>query len=162
MAESSSVLPVLAALSGVALAQGVVMLQSWLDRRNKREILHRTKYEELGLHFLASMQLPQKLMMCSSHEETLTVTHQVDANKIHLLALVYFRLLQQATGQYIETYSALCETAISLYNPHDKRLLGEQVFSKPEYIATRRNKHVAARDYLQDQIEAHSGTYAKS
>jgi hypothetical protein len=110
MAESSW-LPVLAALGGVALAQGVAI------RKNKREILLRTKYEELGLHFLESMKLPGALLTCVSHEETLTVTHQESANKVHLLAMVYFPPLRQATGQYIESYSALCLTANSLYNP---------------------------------------------
>ena len=121
MADSAW-LPVLAALGGVALAQGVAMLQSWLDRRNKREILLRTKYEELGLLVLDSMKLPEDLLKCSSHEETLTVVRQIDANKAHLLALVYFPLLREATGQYIESYSALALAAISLYSPQDRLL----------------------------------------
>ena len=160
MADSAW-LPVLAALGGVALAQGVAMFQSWLDRKNKREILLRTKYEELGLLVLDSMKLPEDLLKCSSHEETLTVVRQIDANKAHLLALVYFPLLRHATGQYIESYSALALVAISLYNPHDKRLLGSQVFDKPEYTDAR-SAHLAARNYLQNQIETHSVTYAKS
>ena len=157
----SALLPVLAALGGVALAQGVAMLQSWLDRKNKREILLRTKYEELGLLVLDSMKLSEDLLKCSSHDETLKVLRQVDANKAHLLALVYFPLLRQATGQYIDTYAVLAEAAISLYNPNDKRMLGTQVFDKPAYIEAR-NGHLAARNHLQNQIETHSVIYAKS
>ena len=160
MADSSLV-PVLAALGGVALAQGVAMFQSWLDRKNKREILLRTKYEELGLLVLDSMKLPEDLLRCASHEETLTVVRQIDANKAHLLALVYFPLLRQPTGQYIESYAALSLASISLYNPQDKRMLGAQVFDKQEYIDAR-NAHLEARKYLQDQIELHSTVYAKS
>jgi hypothetical protein len=107
------------------------------------------------------MKLPEDLLKCASHEETLAVVRQIDANKAHLLALVYFPLLRQATGQYIESYAALASIAISLYNPQDKRMLGAQVFDKPEYIEVR-NSHLAARNYLQDQIEIHSVTYAKS
>ena len=154
-------LPVLSALGGVALAQGVAMFQSWLDRKNKREILLRTKYEELGLSFLSSMKLPEALLMCASHEETLTVTHQTDGNKAHLLALVYFPLLREATGKYIESYSSLCLASVAIYNPDDKRILGIQVYSNQHYIDAR-NKHVAARDYLQDKIETHAAAYAKS
>jgi len=156
-----SLLPVLSALGGVALAQGVAMFQSWIDRENKREILLRTKYEELGLHFLESMKLPGALLTCATHEETLATTHQESANRVHLLALVYFPPLRQATGQYIESYSALCLVANELYNPQDKRVLGMQVFDKPEYIAAR-NAHLAARDHLQDKIEIHAASYAKS
>lgn len=157
----SSLLPVLSALGGVALAQGVAMLQSWLDRNNKREILLRTKYEELGAHFLDSMKLPHALMTCMSTEDIRALTHQASGNNAHLLALVYFPLLRHATGQYIESYSALCLTVTSFYNPQDKRHLGMQVFDKPEYIEAR-NNHLAARDHLQDQIEIHAATYAKS
>jgi hypothetical protein len=149
------------ALSGVLFAQIVAMLQSWLDRRNKREILLRTKYEELGQHFLESMKLPRALLTCSNQEETLAVTHQESANKVHMLALVYFPLLRQATGQYIESYSALCLTANSFYDPKDKRVLGVQVFDKPEYIKVRDN-HLAARNNLQEQIEMNAPTYVKS
>jgi len=155
------VIGALLALGGVLVAQLVSMLQAWLDRKNKREIFLRTKYEELGLLVLDSMKLPEDLLKCSTHEETLAVIHQIDANKAHLLALVYFPLLREATGQYIESYSALALAAISLYNPQDKRMLGTQVFDKPEYIRSR-EAHVAARNHLQNQIEIHSAIYAKS
>jgi hypothetical protein len=36
-----------------------------------------------------------------------------------------------------------------------------QVFDKPTYIEAR-NAHIAARDSLQNQIEIHAATYAKS
>lgn len=155
------VIGALLALGGVLIAQLVAMLQAWLDRKNKREIFLRTKYEELGLLVLDSMKLPEDLLKCSSHEETLAVVRQIHANKAHLLALVYFPLLRQATGQYIESYSALALAAISLYNPQDRRILGTQVSDKPGYIEAR-DAHLAARNYLQNQIEIHSVTYAKS
>lgn len=157
----SSLLPVLAALGGVALAQSVAMLQSWLDRRNKRQVLLRTKYEELGLHFLESMKLPHTLMTCTSTAEVLALTHQASGNSAHLLALVYFPKLREATGRYIESYGSLIEASASLHNPDDKRPLGMQVFDKPAYIAAR-NIHIAARDQLQAQIEGCATTYAKS
>ena len=148
-------------LLGAAVSQGSAMLQSWLDRRNKREILLRTKYEELGLHFLESMKLSQSLLACSTHEETLAVTHQESANKAKMLAMVYFPELREPTGLYIASYSALCMNAISLYNPSDARVLGMQVYAKPEYIAARET-HIDARSYLQKQIENFAPKYAKS
>jgi hypothetical protein len=157
----SSLLPVLSALGGVALAQGVAMLQSWLDRQNKREILLRTKYEELGTHFLDSMKLPHDLMKATSTEAILALTHQESANKARLLAVVYFPPLQQSIGQYSDSYSELCLVVTSLYNPQDNRHIGMQVFDKPAYIEAR-NNHLAARDNLQDQIEFYASTYAKS
>jgi len=151
----------LIALLGVLVAQLVAMIQARLERQNKREILLRTKYEELGAHFLDSMKLPHALMTCTSTEDILVLTHQASGNNAHLLALLYFPLLRQATGQYIDSYSALLMTSTSLHNPHDKRPLGMQVFDKPAYIEVRDN-HLAARDHLQDQIQIHAPTYAKS
>lgn len=157
----SSILPVLSALAGVALAQVVAMLQTWLERKNKREILLRTKYEELGQHFLESMKLPHTLMTCTSTEEILALTNQVSGNSAHLLALVYFPKLRSATGRYIESYGNLIEASASLHNPEDKQPLGMQVFDKPAYISAR-NIHIAARDNLQEQIEGCASTYVKS
>ena len=159
--SEQSLLPVFAALAGVAMAQGVAMLQSWLDRENKREILLRTKYEELGLHFLESMRLPHALMEAKSTEAILALTHQSSSNKAQLLALVYFPLLLQAIGEYTESYSALCIASASLYNPDDKRELAKQVYDKPEYIQ-QRNRHLAARDKLQEAIQHHATKYVKS
>lgn len=155
------VIGALLALLGVLVSQLVSMLQARLEQQNKREILLRTKYEELGQHFLDSIKLPHALMMCTSTEDILVLTHQASGNNAHLLALLYFPLLRQATGQYIDSYSELLMTATSLHSPNDKRLLGMQVFDKPEYILAR-NNHLSARDHLQEQIEAHASTYAKS
>ena len=151
----------LIALLGVLVAQLVSVLQARLERQHKREILLLTKYEELGLHFLDSMKLPHSMMMCSSTEDILALTHQVSGNKAFFLVLLYFPPLRQAGGRYVESYSELCLIAASLHDPEDERLLGMQVFDKPEYIEAR-NKYLAARDHLQDQIEIHAVSYAKS
>ncbi len=116
MAESSSITPALFALGGVALAQGVAMLQTWLDRKHKHEILLRTKYEELGELFLESMRLPHALMSVTKDEEIQVLTLQESGNKAHLLAMVYFPELKNATGKYIESYSNLCLTDMVFKN----------------------------------------------
>ena len=64
------------------------MFQSWLDRKNKREILLRTKYEELWANFLESMKLPHTLMTAASTEDILSLTHRSSGNHAHLLALI--------------------------------------------------------------------------
>ena len=155
------VIGALLALLGLLVAQLVAMLQARLERQNKHEILLRTKYEELGAHFLDSMKLPHTLMTAASTEDILALTHQASGNHAHLLAMIYFPKLREPTGQYIESYSSLCLAAASLHNPNDKRPLGMQVFDTPAYIEAR-NAHLAARDHLQKQIELYADTYAKS
>jgi len=149
------------ALCVVLVSQLVAMIQSRLERENRKHVLLRTKYEELGLCFLESMMLPAKMLLCTTQEETLAVTHQIDGNKMHLLALVYFPRLREATGKYIETYSNLCEGALSLYNPEDSRPLGMQVVKRDIYIAAS-NAHFEAKGYLHDQIEKYADLYVKA
>lgn len=158
---SDTVIGAALALSGVLLAQVVAMLQSWLDRRNKRQVLLRTKYEEFGLLVLDSMKLAEELLRVDSHEKKLSVVHQKDANKALLLALIYFPLLRQVTGQYIESYAALAAVALSIYTPQNRQMLGAQVSDSSEYSRAR-DAHLAARKRLQDQIEIQSVVYAKS
>jgi hypothetical protein len=159
--SDSALLPVLSALGGVALAQGFAMLQSWIERKHKREVVLRTKYEELCLHFLDSMRLPGELLKCESHEETLEVVHQEDGNKMHMLALVYFPSLRPATSNYIQAYAELASTSIAIYNPSDGRVLGLQVSGAQQYIDAR-NKYLSARSVLQNAIERYAVEYARS
>jgi hypothetical protein len=149
------------ALCGVFVAQLVAMIQSRLERENRKHALLRTKYEEMGLYYVESMKLPGKLLLCSDKEAVLAIVPQEFGHKMHLLALLYFPLLRHATGKYIESYSDLCEVAGSLYNPDDIRLLGMQILNDPKYIAVR-DAHFAASDELQKQIEIYSATYVKA
>ena len=106
------------------------------------------------------MEMPQKLAMSEGkNEELLSLTHQIHGNKAHMLALLYFHQLQESTGQYIQSYSELCVVAYSLYDPQSKLLLGEQISNHPEYI-TAKDIHIAARNYLQDQIQKYAPKYA--
>ncbi|WP_031432144.1 hypothetical protein [Methylomarinum vadi] len=161
MGQSSSITPALFALGGVALAQGVAMFQSFLDRKNKHEVLLRTKYEELGAHFLESIKLPHALMKVVKDEEIHVLTLQASSNNALLLSLVYFPLLQQSLERYIESYSNLCLVSSSLFDPDKNKPLGAQVYDKPEYIAAS-DAHIEARDNLQEQIKIHASIYAKS
>lgn len=150
------------ALSGVLLAQGVAMLQSWLDRRNKREILLRTKYEELGQHFLASIEMPGRLLRCTCHTEILEVTHQSAANHAQLLALIYFSPHRAPIERYIGSYQNLCLVVTTLYyQKPEGKMVGEIVYNHPDYQVARM-AHMTDREDLATQIETHAATYAKS
>lgn len=155
------VIGALLALLGVLVAQLIAIVQTRLEQNNKRNVLLREKYEELGMHFLDSMKLPHTLMTCANMEQALSLTHQESANSAHLLALLYFPRLTEATGSYIESYASLFVTIASIYDESDARSVGMQVVDNPEYMEAS-NNHIASRDYLQDQIQDFATTYAKS
>ena len=150
------------ALSGVLFAQIVAMIQSWLDRRNKREILLRTKYEEMGQHFLASTEMPGRLLSCTTDEEILAVTHQTDANQAALLALIYFSELREPLQRYVESYQNLCNVAAGLYyaKPQTKSV-GLVVNGLPAYREASQ-AHTAEKKNIVSKLESHAPKYTKS
>ena len=156
------VIGALLALFGVLVAQLVAMLQARLDRQNKREILLRTKYEELGQHFLASIEMPGRLMQCTTHEEIQGVLHQSAANQAQLLALIYFPPLREPIRRYIASYQILClATTTIYYQKPDGQAVGERVANHPDYQAAS-TAHIFERENLATEIENHAPTYAKS
>ena len=120
----------LIALLGVLIAQLVAMLQARLDRQNKREILLRTKYEELGQHFLASTDAPARLLKCKTHEEIEDAVQQLEAKQAQLLALIYFPPLRDPLQRYVSSYQNLCLAVTELYyqRPEGKKV-GEVVYN---------------------------------
>ncbi|MBC7961855.1 MAG: hypothetical protein H7Y05_02795 [Steroidobacteraceae bacterium] len=147
------------ALSGVALSQATTATLSFLDKSHKRKVLLREKYEELSSCFLASFEMPQKLMIYQGSTEAIhPLTHQVYGNKMNMLALLYFPQLQEIIGHYIESYSSLCLVSFSFYDSNDNRPLGTQINQNQDYIKVS-NEHISARDRLQDEIQRHSAMY---
>ena len=146
---------------GIVISQGVAMFQSWLDRRNKREILLRTKYEELGQHFLTSIEMPGRLMACTSHEEIQGALHQAAASQAQLLALIYFPPLREPIQRYVVSYQNLCLVVAEIYYKKEGGSVGGNVGNHPDYQAAR-NAHVAERENVATQIENHALTYTKA
>lgn len=152
----------LIALLGVLIAQLVAMLQARLARQNKREILLRTKYEELGQHFLASTERPAGLLRCTTHEEIQDAIRQTEAKQAQLLALIYFPPLREPLQRYVSSYQNLCLAVTELYyqRPEGKKV-GEVVYNHPDYQVAKM-AHMTDLEDLATQIETHAATYAKS
>lgn len=137
------------------------MLQSWLDRRNKRETLLRTKYEELGTNFLASAKPLGKLLSSRTVEELDALMTQEDAYKAHLLALVYFPELKHATEHYLESYAALLIKVSAIFRPSDTRVVGLQVAGNQDFKVVK-DACSASRLQLEREIERHARKYTKA
>lgn len=103
------------ALLGVLVSQLVAMIQARLERKNKREVLLRTKYEEFGQHFLESTEMPGRLLKCTTLEEIHGVLHQSSANQAQLLALIYFPPLREPIRRYMVSYQDLCIFVTNIY-----------------------------------------------
>ena len=148
-------------LLGAAISQGSAMIQSRLDRKHKREILLRTKYEELGFHFLASTEMPGQLMKCTSHEEIQGALHQTEANQAQLLALIYFPPLREPIQRYVASYQHLCFAVAEIYYKAEGGSVGGKVGNHPDYRAVS-SAHIAERENVATEIENHAPRYTKS
>lgn len=148
----------LLALCGVLVAQLVAMIQSRLERDHKKHVLLRTKYEEMATAFLNSLKWPSSLLYATSLQRIVDLSNPADANKVHMLCMIYFPPLLPATEVYIDACVSLYDNTVSLYNPSDSRPLGEQAYGHANYNAAR-DAFFSARDFLQKGIEVHANTY---
>ncbi|MDP3297072.1 MAG: hypothetical protein Q8N09_05680 [Thermodesulfovibrionia bacterium] len=105
------------ALAGVALSQAIAMLHAYFERQHQRSILLRTKYEEMTLLFLDSLCWSTDLTSCASPEGIRAIAQATAANKVHMLCSIYFPLLREASGQYLDSCSSFYQTIVSSYNP---------------------------------------------
>ncbi|MFZ6712002.1 hypothetical protein [Undibacterium sp. TC9W] len=167
MADTSFV-PAIAALLGVALAQGVAMFQGWLDRKHKRRILLREKYEEFALIFLESRKQSVKLYNCASSAEILEIMLLDDANKALLIAKLYFPELCEPVKRYIDSFSILIQLTNNSYvSCGTSAILAAttgylQTESKKIKYAEAGKAYGDASDFLNDEIVRNSSTYTQN
>ena len=149
------------ALAGVTLSQVLAWFHAYLERRHQRAILLRTKYEEMTLLFLDSLRWSTDLTSCMSPEGILAISQSTNANKVHMLCNIYFPLLRETSGEYLDACTAFYQTVVRSYNPLSAVPLGQQVGSLPSYKEAR-DALLVARDAVKDQIAIHAKTYSSA
>ena len=159
----SSLLPVLAALGGVALAQGVAMIQSWLDRENKREILLRTKYEELANQLNDSLSWAMAALGSKSFESLNAHAQPLAARKTYTLCLLYFPLLKPSAGLYVEACVSFQHVLTETFVPHETLDAGAQAAKNinTKFQAAGETLR-AAREAFDSEIQRCASVYIKS
>lgn len=149
------------ALGGVALSLAGSWLQSHNDRKHQRNILERSKYEEMALEFLESLKWPSYLLACSSLADIQQISQVTSANKVHMLCVVYFPLLVDISGKYLDMCLNLFQASVSLYNPLSNTTLGSQVVDQESYKKAK-DDLIAIRDEMKELIGKYSSIYARS
>ncbi len=149
------------ALGGAVVGGTLTQVTGWFDRRNKRQVLLRTKYEELGTHYLNSLQSFSKLYFCQTRAEVVEVAHQEDATKAQLLAMLYFPELVAPTNQLVAAFSDVYRCAGAIFDEKDKRTLGNQVAGNRDMTVVN-EAYAVARVALQTEIRKYASTYTKS
>jgi hypothetical protein len=90
-----------AALGGVILSQAITITLSFFEKRHKKQILLRQKYEEMMFHFSDSLSWIQDLHCCKTRHELFAQAQSPPSRKALSLCLLYFQDLSDTANQYI-------------------------------------------------------------
>lgn len=154
-----AIIAAVAALSGVALSQGLSMILARLDRKYRRKVLLREKYEEMAMHFLESLSWPTRLQTAKNQEALYELSQNLDANKCFLLCSIYFPALRDLSGAYLDSSVSLYNAFVSSYNSNDARPLGEQAIGHSQYSQAK-NEFIRTKNALTNAIKIHAASYA--
>ena len=90
-----------AVLAGVLISQAISIFLSFLDKRHKKQILLRQKYEEMMVHLSDSLSWIQDLHCCRTREELFAQAQSPPARKALSLCLLYFPDIADTANQYV-------------------------------------------------------------
>lgn len=156
-----AVIAAVSALGGVVISQTVSLLLSFLDRRNKRQVLLRQKYEEMATEFsLANMWIRQ-MQSPTSSEELLALSVSTHTIRVTILCNLYFRELEEPANRYqlsqLNFYYFVVDSYIqsSKATPFQQAIYKKEGKEMVEHMFDTRNDLLAA-------ICKHSSRYTKA
>jgi hypothetical protein len=152
-----------AALFGVIISQGISTLLSFLDKKHKKYILLRQKYEEMMFHFQDSLLYFNELATCKNRDQLLQNTASIPANRAMGLALLYFPALAPLLGTYIRYYVEYYELLVTTYDPNIPANAGAQarVHAKEE-LQNIESRLFKAKKELLNAINENAKKYTKA
>ena len=162
--EPSIAAPIIAAvsaLSGVALTLISSAIFSSKEREHKRKILLREKYEELAILLVDSLESYLTLLSSSTSQELLLHARHAHAQKVDVLARLYFPELKQLTSNYLFSLVAFQNSLAANYKPELKESAGVQGANSVTVKAAQQNLE-SAKTSLDAAIEKHASKYAIS
>lgn len=151
------------ALAGVIISQGISMLLSFLDKRHKKHILLRQKYEEMMYHFQDSLIYYNQVATCRTLDQLLQLTHSIPANRAMGLALLYFPNFVSMFDTYLRNQISYYDLVVSSYNPSIPANAGAQarVHNKSQ-LETIENNLSQSKDKIIDELKANVKKYTKA
>ena len=153
-ATSTAVLSAGAALAGVLISQAISIFQSFLDKRHKKHILLRRKFEQLTFCFQESLLFHTKAGSCRTIEKLLAENHSLPAMKAEALALLYFPTLAPILGTYRNCQVKYYETLLHAYDPSVPASAGAQAkVHNPRHLAAAEAALFRARDAVNDYFK---------
>jgi len=152
-----------AALGGVIISQAISILLSFLDKRHKKHILLRQKYEEMMFHFQDSLAYYSQVGACKTLDQLLHQNHCIPANRAMGLALLYFHNLAPLFDTYLRNQISFYNLLISSYKQDIPASAGAQamVHNKSQSEEVERNLF-QSKDAIINELKANVKEYTKA
>jgi hypothetical protein len=130
------------ALAGVIISATIALLLSIFDKKHKKQVLLREKYEEMMFHFSASLVWIQSLNGSTTQKEVLALSQSTDARKALSLCLLYFPTLSDAANNYIFSQQEYYASVVTSYRAEIPFTAGAQA------LVHNKDNHQVATDNL--------------
>jgi hypothetical protein len=151
------------ALGGVIISQVFSLLQSFYNKKYKKQILLRQKYEEMMFHFSASLEWIVSLNGSTTQASVFALAQCPDARKTLSLCLLYFPEMVEAANHYVLAQQSYYTVIVTSFKEDISFTAGGQaiVHNKSNYdIATKNlfNK----KDAFENLIISNAKKYTKA
>ncbi len=146
-------------LSGVIISQSITLLLSFLDKRHKKQILLRQKYEEMVFHFNESLLYPTEVDSCKTIDQIVSKIHNIPAMKAISLARLYIPDLEMPLENYIRKNMALFSETIDCFDPKIPADAGAQAAVKCGVPTPAHEELYQAKDAVLAAIRANAHKY---
>lgn len=156
--ESTAIISAAAVLAGVAITQAFSLFQSASERKHQRRVLLRGKYEELAQCLADSVDEHTSFLTASTNEELLRGTRPKNAQRIYILAQLYFPQLRSPAHEFLAALVQFRNELASNYNPQGHGSLGVQGAASQKVHAAQAQLE-QAKYQLDTAIEKHAFAY---
>lgn len=151
------------AFFGVIISQIITLMLSYLDKRHKKQILLRQKYEEMMLYFQESLAYFSEVGTCKTLDQLYSKSHSVPAQKAMGLAMLYFPKIAPLIESYIKIQVEYYQLVVSSFNPNIQANAAGQVrVHNKEKIEIVENNLFQAKNIIIDRLKKNVKKYAKA
>ena len=151
------------ALCGVILSQAISITLSFFDKRHKKQIMLREKYEEMMFHVQDSLLYYNQVGASKTLDQLLQHTHSIPANRAMGLALLYFPNLVPILDTYLRNLVQYYDVVVSSYRPNIPASAGSQamVHNKEQTEEITRNLFMS-KNKLIEELRKNIKSYTKA
>jgi hypothetical protein len=150
------------ALAGVIISATIAMLLSFFDKKHKKQVLIREKYEEMMFHFSASLVWIQSLNGSTTQKEVFALSQSTDARKALSLCLLYFPALSSAANNYILAQQRYYASVVTSFREELAYTAGAQAMVKDKNYQAATDNLVNQKNILENLIVSSAPEYTRA